>query len=242
MARSLLSHRTGVNPPSTEAARQSHVRMVCSSASKRSSTEPIDEGRGAWSRGLRWFGVGHLACPIRGTSMCPSWSLTGYSQCSRPMTVHGHHRSMGRPPAFSVTNRARHSRQCSGSEKGPILLHLKFGRRLLGCHSRLGSVEYRKRMMRAGILLSRLGQPPPIVRVPADAARLDERGRGRVATRCERLRFGRSGTPGVGAKPGLAWTTQLLIGLCRHSSSAWCSSLPDDQSALCLLHPGVLSQ
>ena len=63
----------------------------------------------------------------------------------------------GWPDAFLRAHFARHSRQCSGSGKGQIPVHLKFGRRLLECH----------------VVNSQTGCHTPLVRLPVGAASLD---------------------------------------------------------------------
>ena len=122
-----------------QAARQSHVRMVCSSASKRSSTEgPSRKDAGALSLAFGGSASVTARVPFVVTSMFPSWSLTGYVRRAR---------DQGRAPEHRhATGKAVGVLCCkwcqalavnvAAGENGEFLLHLKFGWRLLGCHSR----------------------------------------------------------------------------------------------------------
>ena len=74
----------GGGPSATIAFRQSHVRMVCSSASKRSSTDgPSMKDAGAWPPAFGGSALVTACVPFVATSVFPNRSLTGHVHLGR---------------------------------------------------------------------------------------------------------------------------------------------------------------
>ncbi len=158
------TRRHGSRPP---IPRPDHLQQRIQAFVYRRSIE------GLWrlTDGARWVRVGHLVLPIRGCLDGARWVRVGHLVCP----IRGHlewpqlvvHHLLPRLQTVPDT-----CANVVAAKNGKIPIHLKFGWRLLGCHSGRGT-QARLTVWRVRNTRHRSVQPPPFVRVPSYAAGRD---------------------------------------------------------------------